>query len=283
MLEVAPANLYLMFDLVLAKNSNMFTVRMRVHPGFDELHQSVSKAPGGLLMHIDDVVEHAYAAIQTFRSYGKVGGNCQHFAKEFLRRLRCKMKDVYTDDEKICRFRLGQLLSVFHIFMVRWHRRSSDHDKVVACANRLSEIQSIITTDLAQSVTEYDWPGTADVQQSLFQDLRKNWQHGMDKLTCELLRYAIHAYLDSEDRDVRVRRRRRHFRGANLQVGKDLSFADFLGNFQTDCVGLIAEWLSDRDFEHEIKEHVHLSTVCSAADEEVQKHATWPIRGLRRK
>lgn len=102
--EVPLSQLFIVFDLVLATNSECFGVRLQVNPFFDPRRPNVQSLETVGPLTMLDVSDKAIETIQNFCSYGIIGGNCQHFAISLLRNLGVSEEQsdgLFTEDERM--------------------------------------------------------------------------------------------------------------------------------------------------------------------------------------
>eukprot|EP00930_Biecheleria_cincta_P082831 TRINITY_DN72482_c0_g1_i1.p1 TRINITY_DN72482_c0_g1~~TRINITY_DN72482_c0_g1_i1.p1 ORF type:complete len:264 (-),score=46.01 TRINITY_DN72482_c0_g1_i1:52-843(-) len=85
--EVPWKQLFLTFELVTARDAKVFSLLFKSFPEFRTDRPNVYDLGLCGPLKLADVIEYAIAVIGTFRRYGMVGANCQHFAKDFLAKL----------------------------------------------------------------------------------------------------------------------------------------------------------------------------------------------------
>lgn len=102
--EVPLFQLFIVFDLVLASDSQCFGLRLQVNPFFDPRRDNVQSLGVVGPLRLLDVTEKAIETIHNFCSYGIIGGNCQHFAVSLLRSLGISEEQsdaLFTEDQRM--------------------------------------------------------------------------------------------------------------------------------------------------------------------------------------
>lgn len=98
--EVSSANLFLIFDLVIGSETDDFSIRLKVDPSFDSGWGNVQSLGCFGALGLNEIAERAITAIGTFDSYSMIGGNCQHFAIEFLGNLGIRDSSLVPEDQQ---------------------------------------------------------------------------------------------------------------------------------------------------------------------------------------
>jgi len=97
---VASKNLFLIFDLITPGESRNFALRLKVSSLFDPNRENVQHLGTFENLRLHDISERAIQVISTFDSYGMIGGNCQHFALEFVSTLGIEDDTLMPEDER---------------------------------------------------------------------------------------------------------------------------------------------------------------------------------------
>jgi len=96
-----PSNeLSIVFELLVPLKGDKFFLEVSVHRSFNPEKKNVRDFGSLNPIELSEIAEHAIRVINSYRAYGMIGCNCQHFALDFLAELGVDIGVQAPDDKR---------------------------------------------------------------------------------------------------------------------------------------------------------------------------------------